>query len=270
MIGLMPRPRKRFGQHFLEDAWVRKVIDIAAPVPDDRFLEIGPGRGALTLALAPRVGRLVAVEIDRDLAAGLTEEAQRRNVPVTILAGDFLDLDLRVVIERDLGAPPVRAIGNLPYNVSSPILFKLTECAELFTDATLMLQREVADRLLARPGSGDYGVLSILAGVHADVTRLLDLPPGAFRPPPKVRSTVVRLRFHPPSVPRDELPSSSDSSVGVPAPPEDGGKRPPESVSGARPRPPREILTRSGVDGTRRPEMLEMTELSRLAQLINA
>jgi 16S rRNA (adenine1518-N6/adenine1519-N6)-dimethyltransferase len=193
-----PPARKRFGQHFLEPAWVAKLIDAFGAAPDDTFLEIGPGRGALTRALAPRVARVIAVEIDRDLAARL--EAER--VPnLRVVTADFLDVDLGAVLEGE--QLPARVAGNLPYNVSSPILFRLLDAADegrRFRDATVMLQKEVADRLAAKPGDDAYGALAIQAALLADVDRRLILPPGAFRPPPKVMSAVVRLRFRPPAV----------------------------------------------------------------------
>ena len=224
--GRLPRPRKRFGQHFLEPAWVTKVVDSLDARPGDTFVEIGPGRGALTRALAPRVARLVAVEIDRDLSAHLAATSPPH---VTILTADFLEIDLARLIP-DSGArlrhvgpqsgptdstgrtvcfadrpagKPVRVVGNLPYNVGAPILFALFGWAaggSAVSDATVMLQREVADRMLASPGTGEYGVLSVYTNLHANATRLLTLPPGAFRPPPQVTSTVLRLAFRPPPV----------------------------------------------------------------------
>ena len=200
--------RKRFGQHFLEPAWVDKVVRAIDPRPDQAFIEIGPGRGALTRPLAARANAVVAYEIDRDLAAGLRAEA----IPnVAIVEGDFLELSGDPPVFPSRGARPaaaspsgVRVAGNLPYNVASPILFRL---AELYAeglpiaDATVMLQREVADRLIASPGTGEYGVLSVLMRHVADSQMLLKLPPGAFRPAPKVHSAVVRLQFHPPDPP---------------------------------------------------------------------
>src|SRR5262245_31111290 len=171
-------------------------MDVLGAERRDVFLEIGPGRGALTRPLAARVERLVAVEIDRDLAAALPAQLPSN---VRIVQGDFLDVDLAGLLESD-GA--VRVVGNLPYNVSSPILFRLLDASGYGTkirDATLMLQKEVADRLVAKPGTSDYGVLAIQVALVANVERLLSLPPGAFRPPPKVRSSVVRLTFHPPA-----------------------------------------------------------------------
>ena len=185
--------RRRFGQHFLEPAWADKVVEAIAPHPDDRFLEIGPGPGALTIRLAPRVQRLTAVEVDRDLAARL-----RPHLPpqADVVEADFLSFDLRPLV----AAGPLRIAGNLPYNISSPILFKLLAASRDpggLVDATVMLQLEVAERLTAAVGTGDYGVLTVLTALYADVARVLTLPPGAFRPMPKVRSAVVRLSFRP-------------------------------------------------------------------------
>jgi 16S rRNA (adenine1518-N6/adenine1519-N6)-dimethyltransferase len=202
--------RKRFGQHFLAPAWADKVVAAIAPSAEDRFLEIGPGPGVLTTRLASRAAHVTAIEIDRDLAAGL-----RHSLPpnVDIVVGDVLEADLASYA----AAGPIRVVGNLPYNISSPILFKLLAAekrwlspffakkgdSHLFRDATVMLQREVADRLVARPGTKDYGVLTIFASAGASIQRLLTLPPGAFRPAPKVHSAVVRLTFIPSRVPAD-------------------------------------------------------------------
>lgn len=192
------RARKRFGQHFLEPAWVAKLVAVIDPRPDDVLLEIGPGRGALTASLAARVARIVAVEIDRDLAAALL-----RVVPesVRLVEGDVLATDIGALLA---GEPaPVRVAGNLPYNVATPILFRLLHASgggHVLSDATVMLQKEVADRVVARPGSGDYGSLAVHVALDADAELVLILPPGAFRPPPKVTSAVVRLRFRPPAV----------------------------------------------------------------------
>jgi len=218
--GALPPPRKRFGQHFLEPAWVAKIIASLDASPTDRFIEIGPGRGALTGPLAPLVAELVAVEIDRDLAAHLsttlglvarghaTEGARgdpwNAEGPATntvVVTADVLAVDLGSLVPRE--HLPARVVGNLPYNVSAPILFRLFAASAggaVLRDATVMLQEEVADRLLAEPGTSEYGVLTVYAALHARTTRLLTLPPGAFRPPPRVTSTVVRLHFTPPPV----------------------------------------------------------------------
>lgn len=190
--------RKRFGQHFLEPAWVVKVVDAIGPIPSDTFLEIGPGRGALTRPLAARAHRVIAIEIDRDLAAALQAEA----IPnLRLIRSDVLALSFSEILRDE--PRPLRVAGNLPYNIASPILFALLGAADhgqLFSDATLMLQKEVADRLAAAPGGKNYGALAIQVRLLADVEQVLTLPPGAFRPPPKVTSAVVRLRFHPPLV----------------------------------------------------------------------
>jgi len=192
------RARKRFGQHFLEPAWVAKLVAAIDPRPEETFLEIGPGRGALTLALAPRARRLVAVEIDRDLAAALPDLVPGN---VRVVEGDFLDTDLAALLAGE--RRPVRVAGNLPYNVATPILARLLDAAEggrVLLDATVMLQKEVAERVVAGPGSPDYGPLAIAVALDADAASILTLPPGAFRPPPQVTSAVVRMRFRPAAV----------------------------------------------------------------------
>jgi 16S rRNA (adenine1518-N6/adenine1519-N6)-dimethyltransferase len=256
------RARKRFGQHFLEAAWADKLVAIIDPRPDDRFVEIGPGPGALTLRLAPRVAHLTAVELDPAMVAML-----RPRVPhnVTLVQADFLDFDLSSL------APgrAVRVAGNLPYNVSSPILFALIGAHRRsggIVDATLMLQREVAARLHAAPGSRDYGVLSILVQLHADVRPVLALPPGAFRPMPKVHSTVVHLSFRPPAVALSDE-GSFEAMVRTMF-----GQRRKMLLNALRPfaesraRIAGAALAAAGIDGRRRPETLQLTELARLAE----
>ncbi|HEY6508736.1 MAG TPA: rRNA adenine dimethyltransferase family protein, partial [Vicinamibacterales bacterium] len=165
----LPRARKRFGQHFLEPAWVTKLVDSLDLQPTDRFIEIGPGRGALTRPVADKVAELVAVELDRDLAAHLAATLAPR---VRVVAADFLEVDVpSLVTPPDSG--PVRVVGNLPYNISAPILFKLFAASaggQVLSDATVMLQKEVADRLLAAPNTAEYGVLSVYAALYADTT----------------------------------------------------------------------------------------------------
>ncbi|HUE87713.1 MAG TPA: 16S rRNA (adenine(1518)-N(6)/adenine(1519)-N(6))-dimethyltransferase RsmA [Vicinamibacterales bacterium] len=272
----MVRARKRFGQHFLEPAWVAKLVAAIAPQPTERFIEIGPGRGAITGPLAARADWLVAVEVDRDLAARLEGRGLRN---VTVVTGDVLDIDL-VAIARTFGpalwsaeasataeAPPIRLVGNLPYNISTPILFKLLEASTsgLFKDATLMLQKEVADRLIAKPGTGDYGVLTISAMMRADAVRLLELPPGAFRPAPKVRSSVVRLDFRPPpaEVTTPELLVDIVRSVFTQRRKTISNALAP--FASARGRAAREALAAAGLDPSRRPETLTLAEYARLA-----
>ena len=190
------RAKKRYGQHFLEAAWADKVVAAIDPRPDDRFLEIGPGPGALTARLAARVRHVTAVELDPAMVAALAPKAPKN---VDLIEKDFLEFDVAPIA----AVAPLRVAGNLPYNASSPILFRLIDIyreAGRLTDATVMLQHEVAERIEAAPGTRDYGVLSILVQLHAAVRRLLTLPPGAFRPMPAVRSAVLRLTFRPPAV----------------------------------------------------------------------
>lgn len=256
------RPRKRFAQHFLAPAWADKVVAAIAPKRSDRFLEIGPGPGILTLRLAPRVESLIAIEIDRDLAASLRPELPAN---ASIVEGDVLKLDLSLFLSQG----PLRVAGNLPYNISSPILFRLLSTARqspLLIDATVMLQLEVADRLVARPGTKDYGVLTILASTQADVTRLLTLPPGAFRPAPKVHSAVVRLTFKP-SVVEPGIAGVFEAMVKTMF-----MQRRKTLANALRPYAdsvgiqPVHALTDAGIDPSRRPETLTQPELLQLAQ----
>lgn len=262
----LPRARKRFGQHFLEPAWVTKLLDALSPSPDDVFLEIGPGRGALTTPLAGRVRRIVAVEIDRDLAGILQKQL---GPTVRVVQSDFLDVDIEGLLQPE--ARPVRVIGNLPYNVSSPILFKLLHGADegrLFSDATLMLQKEVADRLSAVPGSRDYGGLAIQVALLADVERLLTLPPGAFRPPPKVTSAVVQLRFRPAREDVGDLGTFERLVRGVFL------QRRKRLLNALKPvadtfgRSAADLIAAAGVDGTKRPEELTLRDMARLSRAV--
>jgi 16S rRNA (adenine1518-N6/adenine1519-N6)-dimethyltransferase len=254
------RARKRFGQHFLEPAWVAKVLAAINPTGDEHFIEIGPGRGALTRPLAARAAGVVAVEIDRDLAGALRGSAPPN---LTLIEGDFLDPGVRAKAARCVAAAgsPFRVAGNLPYNVASPILFSLVDLyvAGLpFTDASVMLQREVADRLLASPGTREYGAMTVLIGLNARVERLLNLPAGAFRPAPKVLSTVVRLRFHPAE------PGIRDASVFRALVQAVFSRRRKTMANAVLAMPGNRALPQ-WLDGRRRPETLAIAEFARLA-----
>lgn len=262
-----PPPRKRFGQHFLEPAWVDKLIAAVRPTAEQTFIEIGPGRGALTKALAPSVGRLVGVEIDQVLAGLLTAEALPH---VSIVTGDFLDIDL-LELARQAGPLPVRVIGNLPYNVSSPILFKLLGHAgegRFFSDATLMLQREVAERLVAQPGTKDYGTLAVQVSRLADVSVLLRLPPGAFRPPPKVNSAVVQLRFRPSAVEVGDAAVFERIVRGVFLMRRKTLLNALTPVADSLGRKAADLIAAAGIDGGLRPENLSAVEFARLSRAV--
>lgn len=181
------RPRKSLGQHFLRDPGVlARIIAAIAAQPDDRMVEIGPGLGALTRPLLARLNHLHILELDRDLVARWRAEAAA-GLPVTLHAGDALAFDF-----GSLG-PDLRVVGNLPYNISSPLLFHLAEYAAHIRDMHFMLQKEVVDRMAAAPATPAYGRLSVMLQARFRVQKLFNVPPGAFTPPPKVDSAVVRL-----------------------------------------------------------------------------
>ena len=192
---MKPRhPRKRFGQHFLNDRGViARIIGAFRPQAEDTVVEIGPGRGALTCELIPLCREVHAIELDRDLAAQLTREFahEQRLCLHTADALTFQFNGIRPAQDR------LRCIGNLPYNISTPLLFHLLEQLECMRDMLFMLQKEVADRMGARPSTKDYGRLSVMIQWRCRVEKLFDVEPDAFLPPPKVRSSLVKLEPHP-------------------------------------------------------------------------
>jgi 16S rRNA (adenine1518-N6/adenine1519-N6)-dimethyltransferase len=180
--------RKRFGQHFLADACVvEAIVDLIDPKPGQALVEIGPGLGAITWPLLQRCIALTVVELDRDLAARL-----RQHAGLTVIEADVLKVDFGA-LARDM-AQPLRLVGNLPYNISTPILFHLLESAGVVTDQHFMLQKEVAARMSAAPGSKDFGRLSVMLQWRYRIDTVLEVPPQAFEPPPKVDSAIVRMR----------------------------------------------------------------------------
>lgn len=269
-----PQARKRFGQHFLESVWAEKVVKAIAPAADETFLEIGPGPGAITRLLTARARRVAAFEIDRDMVQHLRADAPPH---LAIVEGDFLEITPDQIREavRGLGwdaDQPLRVAGNLPYNVASPILFKLIELRAAglpLVDASVMLQREVADRLLASVGTRDYSTLTVLIRHMSDVTRLLNLPPGAFRPPPKVQSTIVRLVFHDATPP---VESTSQFASVVQAVFTRRRKMLSNALLAhhrAAAMGPAAVLVRAGIDGSRRPETLSLEEFGRLSDAVS-
>ena len=189
-----PFPSKRFGQHFLKDKrTIQRIIDALHPGEDETIVEIGPGTGALTSQLVERAGRVIAVEFDNKLAPLLTQQfgssPNFKLIMADALATDFC----REIVP----APHARLVANLPYNISTAILQRLIEQRACLTEMVVMLQREVVERIIAPAGSSERGFLSVLVEAYCETEKLFDVAPGAFRPPPKVWSSVIRVRFRP-------------------------------------------------------------------------
>jgi 16S rRNA (adenine1518-N6/adenine1519-N6)-dimethyltransferase len=201
-----PQSKPKLGQHFLaSDDWAGRIVEALGDVSQSTVLEIGPGRGILTSLIAKRARRLIAVELDRVLAAQLRLKfGMARNVE--IIEGDILTIDFDSLFgpKPGLGRPgielktePVKVVGNLPYYITSEILLRLFDFAKYFESLVIMVQKEVADRIAAEPGGREYGMLSATAQLYARTEKLFTLPPEAFAPPPKVYSTVLRLTIEP-------------------------------------------------------------------------
>lgn len=192
--GAEPYPSKRLGQHFLRDQrTIHRIIEALAPKPDETIVEIGPGTGALTSVLVERAGRLIAVEFDNKLTPLLTEHFG--SFPnFKLLMADALTVNF---CDEILPARTARLVANLPYNISTAILQRLIAQRACFEEMVLMLQREVVERVLAPAGTSDRGFISVLVEAYCDAEKLFDVAPGAFRPPPKVWSSVMRVKFRP-------------------------------------------------------------------------
>ncbi len=250
---MLPRPKKRFGQHFLTDRhYLARIVDTIAPRPADAMVEIGPGTGILTQRLAAVLDHLHVIEIDRELAHGL-----RTAFPdgkVTVHEGDALDFDFSTL------PAPLRVVGNLPYNVSTPILFHIAAVAGRICDCTFMLQKEVVDRMVAAPGTEDYGRLSVMLQYRFAMESLLDVPPGAFTPPPKVDSAVVRM------VPlAEDRPRARDEALFAQLVSAGFSQRRKTLRNAARALAGAEAFTRAGIDSGRRGETLSVAEFIALA-----
>ncbi|MCE1250235.1 MAG: 16S rRNA (adenine(1518)-N(6)/adenine(1519)-N(6))-dimethyltransferase RsmA [Comamonadaceae bacterium] len=191
-------PRKRFGQHFLSDGGIiDAIVHAIAPQAGEPMVEIGPGLAALTQPLVERLGRLTVVELDRDLALRLRLHSQLNVVESDVLKVDFAQL------AQALGATKIRVVGNLPYNISTPILFHLLQYVDWVQDQHFMLQKEVIDRMVAQPATGDYGRLSVMLQWRYAMENVLFVPPQSFDPPPRVDSAVVRMVPHAAPAPLD-------------------------------------------------------------------
>jgi len=190
------QPRKRFGQNFLHDSSIiRQIVDSIRLEQDDNLIEIGPGMGALTEPLLAEVNAMTVVELDRDLADSLRIRIGANSHPnFTIIKANAMQVDYRELYSADKGK--LRVVGNLPYNISTPILFHLLEFADVIKDMHFMLQKEVVERITADVGSKTYGRLSVIMQYHCETDYLLTVPRGAFNPPPKVTSAVFRLTPH--------------------------------------------------------------------------
>ncbi|ALN65779.1 dimethyladenosine transferase [Lysobacter antibioticus] len=192
--GFKPEAKKHLGQHFLHDGGIiAMIVQAVDPKPGDHLVEIGPGQGAITFPLLDRHGELTVIEFDRDLIFPLTDGA-RAHGTLEVIHRDVLTVDFTALANED----KIRLVGNLPYNLSSPILFHALDHAAVIRDMHFMLQKEVVDRMAAGPGSKVFGRLSVMLQAYCQVIALFDVPPGAFRPPPKVDSAVVRMIPHAP------------------------------------------------------------------------
>ena len=250
---MLPTPRKRFGQHFLTDRhYLARIVEAIGPSPGDAMLEIGPGTGILTAELARVVERLHVVEIDRDLAA----ELRRRYPPerVVVHEGDALAFDLAIL------PAGLRVVGNLPYNVSTPLLFHVAASAERVRDCVFLLQKEVVDRMVAAPGTADYGRLSVMLQYRFALALALRVPPGAFTPPPKVDSAVVRMRPLGEERPKARDPALFEAVVAAAF-----SQRRKTLRNAVRERVPEAAFARAGIDPSRRGETLSVAEFVALA-----
>jgi 16S rRNA (adenine1518-N6/adenine1519-N6)-dimethyltransferase len=253
------RAKKRLGQHFLHDpAVIRRLVEAIRPNPSDVMVEIGGGPGALTIPLSEKLDRLHVVEVDRELAAGLPRRVAHPE-RLVVHEADAMKFDFGKLA---LGPRSLRVVGNLPYNISTPLLFHLAAYAPVIKDLHVMLQREVVERITAAPGGKDYGRLTVMLALFARAEVCFDIGPGAFTPPPKVWSTVVRLTPHesPPFEVRDQqrfaalvahLFSMRRKTLGRAL----KGRLTPDAIAAA------------GIDPKARPETLSPSDFARLAAL---
>jgi len=252
------RPRKRYGQNFLVDRGVvAKILDSIDPKPDDRVVEIGPGLGILTEPLLERLPSLDVVEIDRDLAATLAERFPPKRLRIHV--GDALAFDFCA-----LGSN-LRVVGNLPYNISTPLLFHLAASAHCVLDCHFMLQREVVQRMAAEPGSKEYGRLTVMLQYRFRVEKLLRVPAGAFNPAPQVESAFVRL------IPHRQLPScAADENLFAELVRAAFTQRRKTLRNALRDHASADELSGLGIDPGLRPERLSVAEFVRIANAVTA
>nr|WP_297460700.1 16S rRNA (adenine(1518)-N(6)/adenine(1519)-N(6))-dimethyltransferase RsmA [uncultured Halomonas sp.] len=251
------RARKRFGQNFLRDPGiVSRIVRAIAPHPGERLVEIGPGQGALTEPLIEAAGALEVIELDRDLIPGLRVQFFNYS-DFTIHEGDALKFDFTALKGE---GPALRVVGNLPYNISTPLIFHLLAARGAVADMHFMLQKEVVERLAASPGGADWGRLSVMAQYHCRVDSLFIVPPESFTPQPKVDSAIVRL------VPHNELPHpADDEALFADLVREAFSQRRKTLRNNLKGRIGGEALQTLGIDPSRRPQTLSVAELVTIA-----
>lgn len=255
------RPRKRFGQHFLHDRNViERILRAIDPGPGDHLLEIGPGRGALTWPLLERCGRLTVVEVDRDLAPTLERDAEGRGA-LEVINADILDLDLAAIA----GGRKFRLVGNLPYNISTPLMFHLLQAAQSIRDMHFMLQKEVAQRIVAAAGDRHYGRLSVMLQARCRCDYLFDVAPGCFSPPPRVTSAVIRLK--PLDRPVADLGDAENFASIVQAA---FGQRRKTIANSLKSILDRETIAACGIDPGLRAENLEIADFASLSRTLSS
>ncbi len=252
------RPRKRFGQNFLQNqAIIENILEVIHIKANDHVIEIGPGLGALTRPLLQKLDKLTAIEIDRDLQARLSAMPEATN-RLTVIGGDALSIDYSKFGEG------LRLIGNLPYNISTPLLFHLLHFVSYIDDMHFMLQKEVVERLAAQPGNKTYGRISVMIQYYCEVTHLFDVPPEAFYPEPKVNSAIVRLTPHHPS-PYPEINFSDLEKIVA----QSFSMRRKTITNNLKPIMNAATIASLGIDPTLRPEQLELINYIQLAKYIS-
>jgi len=256
------RPRKRFGQNFLKDtAIVQQIVSAIAPANTDHIVEIGPGMGVMTEAILPHVQYLDAVELDRDLVAKL-QQAPLALGNFSIHSADALKFDFCSLVKSN---EKLRIVGNLPYNISTPLIFHLLTQSHCIADMHFMLQKEVVDRLSAQPGNHAYGKLSVMVQYYCDVEKLFEVSPEAFSPPPKVTSAVVRMNLHrQPPVQVNELAQLEIIASAAFAQRRKTLRNNLKGLLSA------EMLQANGIDPSRRAETLSLQEFATLANLLSS
>ncbi|MCW8962302.1 MAG: 16S rRNA (adenine(1518)-N(6)/adenine(1519)-N(6))-dimethyltransferase RsmA [Gammaproteobacteria bacterium] len=255
-------PRKRFGQNFLHDQNVlARMVQAISPLSGDRLVEIGPGEGALTCPLLKLHGELTAIELDRDLGPKLMEKCEPLG-QFRLLQDDAMKFDYARLATTD---NKIRIAGNLPYNISTPILFHLAAHAHLIKDMHVLLQKEVASRITAMPGSKTYGRLSVMMQLTFEVAHLFDVGPGAFRPPPKVQSTFIRLTPHQQAVVRPDQHKNLALVVS-----QAFSQRRKTLRNSLQPLLDADQIAQAGIDPSRRAETLTLREFAALAALLPA